>query len=77
MTSIHGLRLPEDAPTFAGNKVFDFLLLAFVRLKSILKHQGLGLENLIEWVSYDVRINEQPTTFREANDRFVAQDFPA
>lgn len=111
MSNIQRLRLPEDDPTFGGNKVFDLfkyspavragglvfiagqvgiradgtvpetaeeqIRLAFVRLGAILEHEGLGFENLVELVSYHVRIDEQLTTFREVKDKFISHDFPA
>ena len=111
MTNIQRLRLPENDPTFGGNKVFDLfkyspavragglvfiagqvgirpdgtvpdsaaeqIRLAFMRLGAILKHEGLGFEDLVELVSYHVRIDEQLTTFREIKDEFITRDFPA
>lgn len=111
MTNIQRLRLPENDPTFGGNKVFDLfkyspavragglvfiagqvgirpdgtvpdsamdqIRLAFTRLGAILKHEGLGFEDLVELVSYHVRIDEQLTTFREIKDEFITRDFPA
>lgn len=111
MTNIQRLRLPENDPTFGGNKVFDLfkyspavragglvfiagqvgirpdgtvpdsavdqVRLAFTRLGAILKHEGLGFEDLVELVSYHVRIDEQLTTFREIKDEFITRDFPA
>lgn len=111
MGAIQRLRLPEDDPTFGGNKVFDLfkyspavkaggLLFiagqvgirpdgtvpddiaeqidcAFKRLGAILKHEGLGFEDLVELVSYHVRIDEQLTTFREVKDKYVTREFPA
>lgn len=111
MSNIQRLRLPEDDPTFGGNKVFDLfkyspavkanglvfiagqvgirpdgtvpddaaeqIELAFKRLGAILAHEGLGFENLVELVSYHVRIDEQFTTFREIKDKYVTRDFPA
>jgi enamine deaminase RidA (YjgF/YER057c/UK114 family) len=111
MTDISRLRLPEDDPTFGGNKVFDLfryspavtagglvfiagqvgirpdgtvpesaaeqIRLAFERLGAILRHQGLGFGDLVELVSYHVRIDEQLTTFREIKDEYVTKDFPA
>lgn len=111
MTNIQRLRLPENDPTFGGNKVFDLfkyspavkagglvfiagqvgirpdgtvpdsageqIRLAFTRLGAILTHEGLGFEDLVELVSYHVRIDEQLTTFREIKDEFITRDFPA
>lgn len=50
---------------------------AFKRLQAILEHEGLGFENLVELISYHVRIDEQLTTFREVKDEFITSDFPA
>ena len=111
MTTIKRLRLPEDDPTFGGNKVFDLFKyspavtagglvfiagqvgiradgtvpdsaaeqarLAFERLGAILRHHGLGFDDLVELVSYHVRIDEQLTTFREIKDGYLTRDFPA
>jgi len=51
--------------------------LAFKRLGAILKHEGLDFENLVELVSYHVRIDEQLGSFREIKERFVKKEFPA
>ncbi|WP_151447791.1 RidA family protein [Lacisediminimonas profundi] len=111
MSRIERLRLPEDDPTFGGNKVFDLfkyspavkanglvfiagqvgilpdgtipdsaeeqIRAAFTRLGAILKHEGLGFEDLVELVSYHVGVGEQLTTFREVKDEFITSDFPA
>ncbi len=111
MSDIKRLRLPENDPTFGGNKVFDLfkyspavtagglvfiagqvgirpdgtvpddaaeqIRLAFERLGAILKREGLGFEDLVELVSYHVRIDEQLTTFREIKDQYIKSDFPA
>ncbi|NIF30318.1 RidA family protein [Pantoea sp. Tr-811] len=50
---------------------------AFLRLEAILKHEGLGFEDLVELVSYHVGIDEQLTTFRDIKDQFITKDFPA
>lgn len=50
---------------------------AFTRLGAILKHEGLGFEDLVELVSYHVGVGEQLTTFREVKDEFITSDFPA
>lgn len=111
MSNIQRLRLPENDPTFGGNKVFDafqyapavrasglFFIagqvgirpdgtvpdsveeqieLAFIRLGAILEHEGLGFGNLVELVSYHVRIEEQLDAFRAIKERFITKDFPA
>ena len=51
--------------------------LAFKRLGAILAHEGLGFEDLVELVSYHVRIDEQLTAFREIKERYIVRDFPA
>lgn len=51
--------------------------LAFKRLGAILKHEGLDFENLVELVSYHVRIDEQLGSFREIKERFIKKEFPA
>lgn len=109
--NIQRLRLPENDPTFGGNKVFDLFQyspavkaggllfisgqvgiradgsvpesvgeqidLAFRRLGAILAHEGLGFGDLVELVSYHVRIDEQLAAFREIKERHIASDFPA
>ncbi|ANY16857.1 RidA family protein [Bordetella pseudohinzii] len=111
MSTIQRLRLPEEDPTFGGNKVFDLfqyspavragglvfiagqvgirpdgtipdsaeeqIELAFKRLGAILQHEGLGFQDLVELVSYHVRIDEQLGSFREIKERFIKTDFPA
>ncbi len=108
---IQRLRLPEDDPTFGGNKVFDLfqyapavkagglvfiagqvgihaygtvperaeeqIELAFKRLGAILAHEGLGFGDLVELVSYHVRIDEQLSAFRAIKERYITSDFPA
>lgn len=110
MSGIQRFRLPENDPTFGGNKVFDLFQyspavkaggllfiagqigihpdgtvpdsaaeqidLAFQRLGAILKHHGLGFGNLVELVSYHVRIDEQLTEFRHIKARYITADFP-
>jgi len=51
--------------------------LAFQRLGAILQHRGLGFEDLVELVSYHVRIDEQLTAFRAIKERYITRDFPA
>ncbi len=68
-----GIRPDGTVPESAGEQI----RLAFERLGAILRHQGLGFEDLVELVSYHVRIDEQLTTFREIKDEFVTRDFPA
>lgn len=50
---------------------------AFRRLGAILKHEGLGFEDLVELVTYHVDINDHLTSFREVKDEFITSDFPA
>ncbi len=68
-----GIRPDGTVPDAAAEQI----RLAFVRLGAILKHEGLGFEDLVELVSYHVRIDEQLTTFREIKDEFITRDFPA
>lgn len=68
-----GLRPDGTVPDSAAEQI----RLAFIRLGAILKHEGLGFEDLVELVSYHVRIDEQLTTFREIKDEFITADFPA
>ena len=51
--------------------------LAFQRLGAILAQQGLGFGDLVELVTYHVRIDEQLTTFRAVKERYVTREFPA
>lgn len=51
--------------------------LAFKRLGAILAHEGLGFEDLVELVSYHVRIDEQLSAFRAIKERHITSDFPA
>ncbi|HLU80179.1 MAG TPA: RidA family protein [Burkholderiaceae bacterium] len=50
---------------------------AFQRLGAILKHEGLGFEDLVELVTYHVDIENNLTAFREVKDEFIKADFPA
>ena len=68
-----GLRPDGTVPESAEEQI----RLAFQRLGAILKHEGLGFEDLVELVSYHVRIDEQLATFREIKDEFIQSDFPA
>ena len=68
-----GIRPDGTVPESAEEQID----LAFKRLGAILEHQGLGFEDLVELVSYHVRIDEQLTTFREIKERYVTRDFPA
>lgn len=68
-----GIRPDGTVPDSAEEQI----RLAFERLGAILRHQGLGFEDLVELVSYHVRIDEQLTAFREIKDEFVTREFPA
>jgi len=68
-----GLRTDGSVP----ESVEEQIRLAFTRLGVILKHEGLGFENLVELVSYHVDIDSQLTIFREVKDEFIAHEFPA
>lgn len=50
---------------------------AFQRLGEILKHYGLGFEDLVELVTYHVNVTEEITGFRAVKDEFITADFPA
>ena len=68
-----GIRPDGTVPDSAEEQID----LAFKRLGAILKHEGLGFEDLVELVSYHVRIDEQLTQFREIKERYITRDFPA
>lgn len=68
-----GIRPDGTVPDSAEEQID----LAFKRLGAILEHEGLGFEDLVELVSYHVRIDEQLTTFREVKDKYMTRDFPA
>lgn len=68
-----GIRPDGSVPDSAEEQID----LAFKRLGAILEHEGLGFEDLVELVSYHVRIDEQLTTFREVKDKYITRDFPA
>jgi enamine deaminase RidA (YjgF/YER057c/UK114 family) len=68
-----GIRPDGTVPEEAEEQI----RLAFNRLNVILKHQGLGFEDVVELVSYHVRIDEQLTTFRKVKEEFITGDFPA
>jgi enamine deaminase RidA (YjgF/YER057c/UK114 family) len=67
-----GIRPDGSVP----DSVEEQIRLAFARLGAILKHQGLGFDNLVELVSYHVRIDEQLSLFREIKDQFITSEFP-
>ena len=68
-----GIRSDGTVPDSAEEQID----LAFQRLGAILKHAGLGFEDLVELVSYHVHIDEQLATFREIKDKYITRDFPA
>ena len=68
-----GIRPDGTVPDSAEEQID----LAFQRLGAILKHEGLGFEDLVELVSYHVHIDDHLATFREIKDRYVTCDFPA
>jgi len=68
-----GIRPDGTVPDTAEEQI----RLAFQRLGAILEHEGLGFGDLVELVSYHVRIDEQLTKFREIKDAFITADFPA
>ena len=67
-----GMRPDGSVPDSAAEQIE----LAFQRLGAILKHLGLGFEDLVELVSYHVRLDEQLASFREIKDRHIRGDFP-
>lgn len=68
-----GMRPDGSVPDSAEAQI----VLAFQRLGAILQHRGLGFEDLVELVSYHVRIDEQLTAFRAIKERYITRDFPA
>lgn len=50
--------------------------LAFRRLGAILAYERLGFEDLVELVSYHVRVDEQLDTFRHIKSRYITGAFP-
>lgn len=68
-----GIRADGTVPESAAEQID----LAFKRLGAILAHVGLGFDDLVELVSYHVRVDEQLASFREIKDRYVMRDFPA
>jgi enamine deaminase RidA (YjgF/YER057c/UK114 family) len=68
-----GLRADGTVPETAEEQS----RMAFTRLGSILAHEGLRFEDLVELVSYHVRIDEQLTNFRAVKDEFIRGEFPA
>ncbi|WP_257786975.1 RidA family protein [Cupriavidus sp. USMAHM13] len=59
------------------DSVEEQIELAFRRLGAVLVHEGLGFEDLVELVSYHVRIDEQLGAFREIKARCITREFPA
>lgn len=68
-----GIRADGTVPETTAEQI----RLAFQRLGTILRHQGLDFSDLVELVSYHVNIDEQLNTFREIKDEFISADFPA
>lgn len=68
-----GIRADGTVPETSAEQI----RLAFQRLGTILRHQGLDFSDLVELVSYHVNIDEQLNTFREIKDEFISADFPA
>ena len=68
-----GLRPDGSLPETAREQIE----LAFERLAAILRHLGLGFEDLVELVSYHVDVDAQLADFRAVKDRWIARDFPA
>jgi enamine deaminase RidA (YjgF/YER057c/UK114 family) len=67
-----GIRADGTVP----DSVEEQIHLAFIRMGAILKYEGLGFEDLVELVSYHVRIDEQLTKFREIKDQFIIGKYP-
>lgn len=67
-----GIRPDGTVPDTAEEQID----LAFRRLGAILEHEGLRFDDLVELVSYHVRIDEQLTRFREIKERYITRDFP-
>lgn len=68
-----GMRADGSVPL----RVEEQIDLAFKRLATILAHEGLDFSDLVELVSYHVRIEEQINQFRAIKARYITQDFPA
>jgi enamine deaminase RidA (YjgF/YER057c/UK114 family) len=68
-----GIRPDGTVPDSAEEQIG----LVFERLGAILKHEGLGFEDLVELVSYHVHIDEQLATFRGIKDKYITCEFPA
>ena len=68
-----GIRADGTVPDGAEEQIE----LAFERLGAILAQQGLGFGDLVELVSYHVRIDEQLAAFRAIKERYITRDFPA
>lgn len=68
-----GIRPDGTVPESAEEQID----LAFKRLGTILAHEGLGFDDLVELVSYHVRIDEQLAVFRDVKDKYITQEFPA
>jgi enamine deaminase RidA (YjgF/YER057c/UK114 family) len=68
-----GLRPDGSLPETAREQIE----LAFERLAAILRHLGLGFEDLVELVSYHVDVDAQLADFRAVKDRWITRDFPA
>lgn len=68
-----GIRADGTVPESAAEQID----LAFQRLGAILAHEGLRFEDLVELVSYHLRIDEQLPTFRQIKERYITREFPA
>ena len=68
-----GIRPDGTVPESAEEQIE----LAFQRLGAILARRGLGFDDLVELVSYHVRIDEQLATFRAIKERCITREFPA
>jgi enamine deaminase RidA (YjgF/YER057c/UK114 family) len=67
-----GLRADGAVP----ESVEEQIDLAFQRLGAILQEAGLGFEDLVELVSYHVKVGQQLAIFRKIKDRYIKVNAP-
>ena len=68
-----GIRVDGTVPA----SVEEQIDLAFQRLGAILQASGLGFDDVVEFVSYHVDIDNQLAAFREIKDRYIKENAPA
>jgi enamine deaminase RidA (YjgF/YER057c/UK114 family) len=68
-----GIRVDGTVPA----SVEEQIDLAFQRLGAILQASGLGFDDVVEFVSYHVDIDNQLAAFREIKDRYIKENPPA